>query len=174
MSSVRMRKPSSSSKVISPSPGAEVEQAVEALNLPLDRAPVVFVVDHDVPDYQAGCLYRSSDCLVLVQTASDSGLAAAEALSCGVPVIATGWGSVEALMDEEGAFAIDYELVPATTEGLKLAQPDYVQLRRLLRRLYTDIDVAKKGALSASHRITVELDWDAVARKIIERLDGIR
>ena len=161
-------------KVTSPSPGAEVEQAVEALNLPLDRAPVVFVVDHDVPGYQAGCLYRSADCLVLVQTASDAGLAAAEALSCGVPVIATGWGSVEALLDAEGAFAIDCELVPATAVGLKTARPDYEHLRRLLRRLYTDIDAAKKGALSASRTITEGLGWDAVARKIIERLDGIR
>jgi glycosyltransferase involved in cell wall biosynthesis len=160
--------------VTSPSPGAEVEQAVEALNLPLDRAPVVFVVDHDVPGYQAGCLYRSADCLVLVQTASDAGLAAAEALSCGVPVIATGWGSVEALLEGEGAFAIDCELVPATAEGLKLAQPDYEHLRRLLRRLHTDIDAAKRGALSASNRITEGLGWDAVAMKIIERLDGIR
>jgi hypothetical protein len=131
-------------------------------------------VDHDVPDYQAGCLYRSADCLVLVQTASDAGLAAAEALSCGVPVIATGWGSVEELLDGEGAFAIDCELVPATAEGLKLAQPDYEHLRRLLRRLHTDIDAAKRGALSASRRITAGLGWDAVARKIIERLDGIR
>jgi len=161
-------------KVASPSPGAEVEQAVEALNLPLDRAPVVFLVDHDVPDYQAGCLYRSADCLVLVQTASDAGLEAAEALCCGVPVIANGWGSVEAVLDGEAAFAIDYELVPADKEGLKVAQPDYDHLRILLRRLYTDIDAAKNGALSASNRIAREMSWDAVARKIIERLDGIR
>ena len=161
-------------KVTSPSPGAEVEQAVEALNLPLDRAPVVFVVDHDVPGYQAGSLYRSADCLVLVQKASDAGLQAIEALSCGVPVIATGWGSVKAVLDGEAAFAIDYGLVPAGEEGLKLAQPDYDHLRRLLRRLYTDIDAAKTAALSASQRITAGLGWDTVARKIIERLDGIR
>ena len=160
-------------KVTSPSPGAEVEQAVEAMNLPLDRAHVVFVVDHDVPAYQAGCLYRSADCLVLVQMSSNEGLEAAEALACGVPVIATGWGSVEAVLDGESAFGIDYELVSAPAEGLKWAQPDYGHLRKLMRAVYTEIEAVKKSALEASRRITEERSWDGTAKEIIKRLDGI-
>ena len=94
-------------KVTSPSPGGEVEEAVEAMALPPDRAPVVFVLDHDVPHYQRACLLRSADCLVLPLEQRVLEPLAAEALACGVPVIASERGADPELFDSVSAFTVE-------------------------------------------------------------------
>ncbi|MBU4490789.1 MAG: glycosyltransferase [Actinobacteria bacterium] len=151
---------------------AHVEEAVEAMNLTMDRAPVVFVMDHEIPAYQAGSLYRSVDCLVLPVRASEVGAAAVEGLACGTPVIATGWGTYARLADGKSLFPIDYRQVPSPEEGLSWAEPEYGHLRELMRAVSSG-DGAREEAMLASRRIRAELSWDGVASKMVERLDGI-
>ena len=160
-------------KVTSPGPGAEVEESIEALNLPHDRAPVVFMVDHEIPAYQAGSLYRSADCLVLPAREAESGTAVAGALACGVPVITTGWGSASRFLDLPSVFGIDNTLCASPEEGLMWAEPDYDHLRVLLRSVYREGEALRKVAVEAAGKVALELDWDVISRLIIERLDGI-
>ena len=150
---------------------AEVEEAVEAMNLAMERAPVVFVMDHDVPGYQAGCLYRSADCLVLPGRGSEVGSTVVEALACGTPAITTGWGSAGSLVDGKSVFGIDYRPVPSIEEGLQWAEPEYGHLRELLRAVFTGRP--SEEALLASPGVLSEYCWDGIAAKMVERLDGI-
>ncbi len=158
-------------KVTSPASGAGVEEAVEALALPFERAPVVFVMDHDIPSYQSGALYRSSDCLVNVGRAAQPGMEALEALACGVPVLTTRWGASAELVDGAAALGIDCVQVPSPEEGFSWADPDYGSLRRAMRQALRSAPAARAAALSASERIREELSWDRLASKMTARLD---
>ena len=50
-------------------------------------------LNQEVPTYQLGVLYRSSDCFVLPTRGEGWGLPIIEAMACGVPVIATSWSA---------------------------------------------------------------------------------
>lgn len=152
---------------------AEVEEAVEALCLPADRAPVVFVVDHDIEPYQAGSLYRSSDCVVLAGRSGECGTVPAEALACGVPVLAPGWGSVAELLGGARATGFECSLVEAPSTSLKWADPDYGSMRKALRGALEGTEAAKRDAERASDEIRLERSWESAALKMIERLDSI-
>jgi GT2 family glycosyltransferase len=159
--------------VVSPAPGAEVEQAVEALGLPFDRAPVVFVMDHDIPAYQAGSLYRSADCVVLAGREAEAGTAPLEALACGVPVVATDWGTMNELIDGSAAFGVESVQVPSPVEGMNWADPYYGKLRTALREVYQNSSAARENAVLASRRVRSERSWDMIASMMIARLDDI-
>ncbi len=157
-------------KVTSPAPGAEVEEAVEAMGLPFDRAPVVFVMDHDVPAYQSGVLYRSADCLVHAGRSAGPAPEVAEALACGVPVVATDWGCAGELVDGEAVRGVESVKAPAPEPGLTWADPYYGRLRSAMREVYEGAPEARRAALAASERVRSELSWDRIASRMLERL----
>ncbi|MBN1288259.1 MAG: glycosyltransferase [Actinobacteria bacterium] len=154
--------------------GAEVEEAVEAMGLPLGRSPVVFLMDHKVPSFQLGSLYRSCDCLVVPSRTAEPGSSTIEALACGTPVLATSWGSTAGLDGREGIIGVKNELVPAPAQGCSWAQPDEADLRAKMRKAVDERDLLKAKASSGSVEISNEFSWDETTRKIIERLDGVK
>jgi GT2 family glycosyltransferase len=159
--------------VTSPAPGAEVEETVETFGLPLERAPVVFVMDHDIPHYQAGCLYRSADCLVLAGREAEPGTQALEALACAVPVVATDWGPAAGLTGSGAVLGVESARVPSTHEGLNWADPFYGKLRTAMRDAFENSPAMRESALEVSGRLRSERSWDSIVSKMIERLDGI-
>jgi hypothetical protein len=159
-------------KATSSAPGAEVEEEVEAMGLPFDRAPVVFVVDHDIPAYQSGALLRSADCLVKVGRGAEAGTEPAEALACGIPVICTDWGSIAEHLDGAAAYGVGAAPATSPEDGLQWADPYYGELRDAMRRVFNGAEAARESAQDASRRVRENLSWDAVASLIIDRLDG--
>jgi glycosyltransferase involved in cell wall biosynthesis len=160
-------------KITSPSAGAEVEEAVERMALPAGRAPAIFVMDHEIPAYQLGSLFRSADCVVLPMRKRGLEPLAAEALACAVPVIATAWYLEGEALGGTPALPVEYTLVPSPAAGSSWAEPDYSSLRAAMRRAVAGIDRFKEEARETSASLVTELDWDAVAARIIERLDAI-
>jgi hypothetical protein len=154
---------------------AEVEEAVEALSLPMNRAPVVFVVDHEIAHYQSGSLYRSADCVVVPDRSAEPGTVAIESLACGVPVLAIDFGSSSGLIDGSAMKGIPCDLAPApgAAAGLKWADPSRESLRKALREAFEGSEEAKAKALNASEGIRFQRSWDEVARLMKERLDAI-
>lgn len=152
---------------------AEVEEAVEALALPMDRAPVVFVVDHEIAPYQAGCLYRSADCVVVVDRSAEPGTIAVESLACGVPVLAPDWGSSSALIDGVAMKGIACDPAPSPAAGLNWAGLSRDALRKGLREAFAGSEAAKAKALDVSEGIRFQRSWDEAAALIKERLDAI-
>jgi len=150
-----------------------VEEAVEAMALPLDRAPVVFVVDHDIEPYERACLYRSSDCVVVASRSAEPGPTALEALSCGVPVVAVDWGSNSGLIDGVRAIGVECAMAAAPGAGLSWADPYYGKMREALRKAFAESDASKEGALAAAEKTRSEFSWDEVSSRMIERLDKI-
>ncbi|PKQ28948.1 MAG: hypothetical protein CVT63_00070 [Candidatus Anoxymicrobium japonicum] len=152
---------------------AEVEEAVEAMALPADRAPVVFVIDHEIEPYQSGCLYRSTDCVVLAGRAAESGEVAADALACGVPIVAVDWGANSSLIDGVRAIGVESGMVQAPEAGLRWADPSYDSMREALRKAVTTSDAAKRSALGHGGELRSRLSWDELAAKMTKRLDSI-
>jgi GT2 family glycosyltransferase/glycosyltransferase involved in cell wall biosynthesis len=153
--------------------GAEVEEAVEAMNLGMDSAPVVFMMDHYLPPYQRGSLFRSADCLVFPSRTSQAGRDLACSLACGKPAIVTGWGSHREMVDGESVLGVGAEPVPSPYRGVSLAQPDKSELQRMLRHAREDADALARAAVEVSRDVRRGLSWDRVASMIVERLDGI-
>ena len=150
-------------------PGGEAEERVEAMNLAMDRAPVVFVVDHEVPAYQYGCLYRSSDCLVVADKSADNDTRALEALACGIPVVAPAWGSARDLIDDRAVSGYRCGMVPSP-EGPGWAEPSRDSLRSALRAAFGAQD-RRGAATSYGERLRFERSWKAIAARMVERLD---
>lgn len=161
-------------KVRTTGTGAEVEEEVEAMNLPMERARVVFVIDHEIPGYQAGSLYRSADCLVICERWSGTGLQAAEALACGTPVIAPEWGPYPEMAEAGGIYCFACGTSPSPEEGLLWAEPGYEAVRAAMRNAFSNKEEYESSALDASASLLSERDWDSVAGMMIERIDGLR
>lgn len=152
--------------------GGAVEHEVEAMNLPRGRAPVVFLVDHQVPFYQQGCLLRSADCVVLARRTSAGEPWEARSAACGIPVITSGWPGVEAPV-AAACLETGYRLVPSCAPGLSWAQPDYSGTRKMMRKAYQEGAALKDAAVAASGGVRELLSFDRVAGAVSERLSAL-
>jgi glycosyltransferase involved in cell wall biosynthesis len=152
---------------------AEVEESVEAMALPLNRAQVVFVVDHEIEPCQMASLYRSADCAVVVNRSAEPGTAVLDPLACGVPVIATGWGTASELVEGGAVRGVECTLVTGTDGTGRWADPDYARLREALRAGREHGEEDSRKALEVSAGLRETRTWDGLAAKILERLEAI-
>src|SRR5262249_10300658 len=103
-----------------------------------------------------------------------------EAMSTGLPVIATDWSGPAEYMDPAYSFPLKYRLAEAGgTESKSVrhfgqwAEPDYEHLRFLLRWLYEHpAPAAAKGRLAAK-RVHEYWTWDRVATELVQNLDEL-
>jgi len=146
--------------------------------------PAVMITTDTIPDAAMAGLYTMADCFVLPSSGEGWGLPALEALACGVPVIATGWGGpAEWGKDEDGRplpgmHFLRYELIPCRSDmkvfaGCSWADPSYDDLRLALRAAYENREEWKAGALEGSKWVREHLTWRHVGEKIRERLGAI-
>lgn len=161
-------------KVTSPEPGAQVEEDVEGAGLPFERAPIVFVVDHDIPEYQYASLYRSSDCVIFADRTAAPAARASEALASGTPVIVPRWGSFSCLVDGIASKGFECTSVPAPVDGVRWAEPDSGSMRAVMRAAFDGAVEAKEAAMKLSEVVRREQGSDTVAARMIERLDAQR
>jgi glycosyltransferase involved in cell wall biosynthesis len=71
------------------------------------------LITAEYTEEQMADLYRSAGCFVLPSRAEGFGLVYLEALACGIPVIATGWGGQTEFLNEKNALLLDYKPAPA-------------------------------------------------------------
>jgi glycosyltransferase involved in cell wall biosynthesis len=120
------------------------------------------------------------DAFVLPSRGEGFGLCALEAMSTGLPVIATNWSGPAEYMDRDYSFPLKYRLVDAGgTESKSVrhfgqwAEPDYEHLRFLLRRLYDNPAEAAQKGRNAAKRVREYWTWDRVAAELIQNLDEL-
>ncbi|MDD5748237.1 MAG: glycosyltransferase [Actinomycetota bacterium] len=152
--------------------GGRIEHEVEGMNLPLHRAPIVFVIDQEVPFYQLGATFKSSDCFVSVERTSENAILPRLALACGVPVVLPRFGSAGSLIDGKAAFGYDARVVDKLG-GLGIAEPDKFALGSALRSAFENKGAACEAAFELSEKIRSELSWEIVAERIIKRLESL-
>ncbi len=163
-------------KVINTDPAVNIERQVEAMRLRGDRAPVVMIVNQNIPSYQMGSLYCSSDCFVLPTRGEGWGMPTLEAMACGLPTISTRWSAQSEFFDEEVGYPIEIKrLIPAVAKcpyykGFEWADPDPDHLASLMRHVYENREEARAKGMLASVRARERWTWMHAARRIKERL----
>jgi glycosyltransferase involved in cell wall biosynthesis len=166
-------------KTMNVDPGVDVHEQVTQLNLQSTGGRIHLALNHVVPNYQLGSLYRSADCFVLPTRGEGWGMPVIEAMACGLPVIATDWSAHCDFMNDGNAYPLEVErLVPAQAKcpyytGFKWAEPSYAHLRRLMRYVFENQAEAREKGAKASREIHESWTWNRAAQKIIARLDAI-
>ena len=98
-------------------------------------------------------LYKNSDCFVLASRGEGFGMVYLEALACGTPVIATGWGGQTDFLNDTNSLLVKYSTGPAgamqygnaNPEGL-MAEPDFDDLVSKLRFARENPEIMEKKA----------------------------
>jgi glycosyltransferase involved in cell wall biosynthesis len=166
-------------KTMNVDPSVDVRRDVADLELKEDGGRIHLALNHEVPSYQLGSLYRSADCLVMASHGEGWGMPVIEAMACGLPVIATNWSAHCDYMTEGNAYPLRIEgLVPAKARcgyyaGFNWAEPSYIHLRSLMRHVFQNQAEARAKGARASREILESWTWEHSARKIIRRLDAI-
>ena len=127
-------------------------------------------------------LHRRGDCFVLLQRAEGWGLPHFEAAAMGKPVVTTGFGGPTEFLGDETAYLVGHTLRPVWGmewsffyDGTqRWAEPDLGHAIDSLRRVHAErVEATTRGARARDH-IARHLTRDAVARRMIERLEALR
>jgi glycosyltransferase involved in cell wall biosynthesis len=163
-------------KVINNDPAVNIERQIQAMGLARDRAPVTIVLNQNVPSYQMGELYCSSDCFVLPTRGEGWGMPTLEAMACGLPTISTAWSAQTEFFDSAVGYPIEVKgLVPASGrspyyQGFQWAEVDVDHLASLMRYVYDNPAEARAKGLAASIAARNKWTWAAAAGRIKARL----
>ncbi len=127
---------------------------------------------------QMGKLYRSAKCFVLPSRAEGFGMVYLEALACGIPVIATGWGGHTDFLNEANSELLKYKLVAAglvqydnNSKNAVMSEPDFNDLVVKLVSVYNNYEQAmgKAGKFQIKN-----FYWQNIAKKLKKYIEEQR
>ncbi|MDQ6909205.1 MAG: glycosyltransferase [Actinomycetota bacterium] len=156
-------------------PAVDVEQEIAKLDLG-PCAPIVLILNADFAPYQMGSLYRSADCFVLPTRGEGWGMPVLEAMACGLPVIATDWSGPAAFLHDGIGYPLKVKsLVKAEArcpyyEGFEWAEPDFDNLRFLMRQVFEAPERARTKGMAAAAEVAATRTWKQAAQRVKERL----
>ena len=119
---------------------------------------------------------RDMDAFVMPSRGEGFGLCGIEAISTGLPLIATNWGGPAEYLNSDDSFPLSYRLVDVPEDPKyqgQWAEPDYEHLRHLMRWLFEHPADARQKGMLASQRIHRDWTWDSVAKQMCEDFTAI-
>jgi GT2 family glycosyltransferase len=156
-------------------PHVDVEAEVARMDLP-PSAPIVLMVNPEFAGYQMGALYRSADCFVLPTRGEGWGMPVLEAMSCGLPAIATSWGGVADFLHQGVGYPLEVRSMIAAEarcpyyEGFRWADPDAGHLRSLMREVVDNPSEASRRGAAAAAEVASKYSWQHAAARVKSRL----
>jgi glycosyltransferase involved in cell wall biosynthesis len=135
------------------------------------RFPDVVLMDEDLPAGQILELYRRCHALVAPSRGEGFGLPMAEAMWLGLPVITSAAGGQADFCTDETCWLVGGELAPSRSHvaqrGSLWFEPDLGSLVRALQSVHRATASEREVKVArARERVTRELTWDAVARRL--------
>lgn len=149
---------------------AEIACFVERVaGLKLEKAPPIILINGFIPQQEMPRLYAAADCFVLPTRGEGYCRPFFEALSCELPVIATGWSGQSDFLNNENSYLIDSVLVPVPVDvdlevfaGHQWAEPDVEHLRQLMRHVFSHQEEACRHAARGRRDMVQQYDWSVV------------
>lgn len=133
--------------------------------------PPLLVVDGDLSRSELASLYTACDVLVHPYRGEGFCLPVLEARACGLPVLATGGGATEALMDGPGATRIPsarrtVELPDPHVAMPWILEPSAADAGRLLGEVLADLPAQRAEARGFSRAVRAAFPWSAAAEAL--------
>jgi len=155
-------------------PGWNLQVEMNKLKLPEDRPKIHISLDN--VDYKKMPSFYRGDVFVSPTKAEAFNLPCLEAMSCGLPVIATDFGGQTDFVNEENGWLIPYKLEEVKNElayeGIKWATPNNAELRKAMRRAFENREEVAAKALKAREKAE-EYTWRKAAQKLTKALEEI-
>jgi glycosyltransferase involved in cell wall biosynthesis len=136
----------------------------------------VRVLEKALTRAEVDSLLQCADCFVSLHRSEGFGLAMAESMAIGKPVVATAYSGNMDFMDERSAFLVEYELgeVPAGCfpyrTGAPWAEPSTDHAAKQMLTVFADSVLRGRIAASGRRRVREQLDPAVVGERILARL----
>jgi glycosyltransferase involved in cell wall biosynthesis len=135
------------------------------------RFPDVVLVEGSLPAGDLKALYQQCDVFVAPSRAEGFGLHIAQAMLCGLPVVATAWGGHCDYCDETSSWLVDYRFERARTPNDLIVsawvEPEAKSLDDALRAAYRARPAERSArAASGRKRLLDSFAWKEVARRL--------
>jgi glycosyltransferase involved in cell wall biosynthesis len=157
-------------------PHLDVESEVRRL-APQSHAPIR--ISHPVAGESMVELYNSSDVFALPARAEGWGLPIVEAMACGLPAIVTNYSALTDYLNESNGYPLrvakmvdvyDPFFYPAGWDLGQWAEPDFDDLRRLMRHVFEHPEEARAKGRQARADVCNRWTWDHAAATAYRRL----
>jgi glycosyltransferase involved in cell wall biosynthesis len=130
-------------------------------------------------------LYTMADCFVLPSRGEGVGLPYVEAMSSGIPCIATNWGGQVDFINDSNGYLLNSALVGATSENglapnfhdlfnstMKWAEPDIQHLQKLMRHAYENREeVLARGRVAREDML--QMTWEKAGEALIFAIEEV-
>jgi len=139
--------------------------------------PKIMINDQYVPEKELVQYYQKSDCFVAPTRGEGFGLTMANAMACGLPMIATkdvNSGHMDFCKKEFTYFIDSKETKQADLNfyvpGNMLAEPDFESLKKQMRYVYENQKEAGEKGMKGSKFVRENFSWKESAKKLMEEL----
>jgi glycosyltransferase involved in cell wall biosynthesis len=150
-----------------------------ALSEALRELPGTVVINATLSRADVYALEAACDCFVSLHRSEGFGLAVAECMYLGKPVIATGWSATAEFLDRDNGYPVRYSLVKLTenhgpyTKGSVWAEPDLADAAHLMRLVARDPAAAARVGAAARRSIEERFSPAVIGARYRRRLEAI-
>lgn len=155
-----------------------------------NKTAPIFIITKFLGDENLKGIYRLGDAFVLPTRGEGVGLPFMEALSSGIPVIATGWGGQMDFLTEENSFLVDYRLnnpeismnsesaiSPGwrqlfAEEGQLWAEADIADLKKKMRTAYENPEICKQKGRQGRKEM-LSLSWENAGIALKQAIENV-
>lgn len=165
-----------------------ISQYKERLGITDEKTAPLVLITRTIDKKELIGLYTLGNVFVLPTRGEGVGLPFIEALSSGIPVIATGWGGQMDFLEEGNAFLVDYKLENPIVSMKKAisrkfhylfaergqiwAEPDVTSLRRQMRFAYENSALCKiKG--KQGRKDMLHMSWEVAGQALKEAIEKV-
>ena len=139
----------------------------------------VYIIAKTVSKIEVNSLIKCADVFVSLHRAEGYGLPIAEAMTLGIPSIATNWSANTDYMSEDNSCLVSYELVSIETDcsmykkGSSWAEPNLNDASNFMTKLINDPTYYEFISCNALKSMKITNDLDFAAMKIKKRINEI-
>ena len=150
-----------------------------ALNEAVRDLPGTVIISTTLARSEVYALEAACDCFISLHRSEGFGLAVAECMYLGKPVIATGWSATSEFLNRENGFPVRYRLVELTenhgpyAKGSIWAEPDLDHAVELMRKVVSDPGLSARLGAAARRTIEERFSPAAIGGRYRRRLEAI-